>query len=174
MYEEIVNPPFIFLLRISNHFLLNLSVTVWPKSDWTWKNWILLVLFCMSPLILMMKIPRTRLLREREHFRTTYIAMTRGDGGQNLIGSEQGELLGVIRTGITRSPTSRRRWTNVQSCRGFWLFKKSGRNIFILEQRFYSRGCRGRFVKFVGYYHHAFPHNRWRWSWSSYCFRFSQ
>ncbi len=33
-----------------------------------------------------------------KHFRTTYIAMTRGDGGQNLIGSEQGELLGVIRT----------------------------------------------------------------------------
>jgi LmbE family N-acetylglucosaminyl deacetylase len=30
--------------------------------------------------------------------RTSYLAMTRGDGGQNLIGSEKGELLGVIRT----------------------------------------------------------------------------
>ncbi len=32
------------------------------------------------------------------YFRTGYLALTRGDGGQNLIGSEQGEYLGVIRT----------------------------------------------------------------------------
>lgn len=32
------------------------------------------------------------------HARTAYLSMTRGDGGQNLIGSEIGELLGVIRT----------------------------------------------------------------------------
>ncbi len=31
-------------------------------------------------------------------FRATYLSMTRGDGGQNLIGSEQSELLGIIRT----------------------------------------------------------------------------
>lgn len=30
--------------------------------------------------------------------RTGYLSITRGDGGQNLIGSEKGELLGVIRT----------------------------------------------------------------------------
>lgn len=30
--------------------------------------------------------------------RTGYLAITRGDGGQNLIGSEKGELLGIIRT----------------------------------------------------------------------------
>ncbi|MBK5208928.1 MAG: PIG-L family deacetylase [Flavobacteriaceae bacterium] len=30
--------------------------------------------------------------------RTAYLSITRGDGGQNLIGSELGELLGVIRT----------------------------------------------------------------------------
>ncbi|WMJ72641.1 PIG-L family deacetylase [Cytophagaceae bacterium ABcell3] len=30
--------------------------------------------------------------------RTAYLSLTRGDGGQNLIGSEQGEELGVIRT----------------------------------------------------------------------------
>lgn len=30
--------------------------------------------------------------------RTAYLAITRGDGGQNLIGSEQGPLLGLIRT----------------------------------------------------------------------------
>ncbi len=31
-------------------------------------------------------------------YRTVYLSMTRGDGGQNLIGDEKGELLGVIRT----------------------------------------------------------------------------
>ena len=30
--------------------------------------------------------------------RTAYLALTRGEGGQNLIGSEQGELLGLVRT----------------------------------------------------------------------------
>jgi LmbE family N-acetylglucosaminyl deacetylase len=31
-------------------------------------------------------------------YQTTYLSITRGDGGQNLIGSEQGPLLGLIRT----------------------------------------------------------------------------
>lgn len=31
-------------------------------------------------------------------YRTGYMALTRGDGGQNLIGNEQAELLGLIRT----------------------------------------------------------------------------
>jgi LmbE family N-acetylglucosaminyl deacetylase len=31
-------------------------------------------------------------------YRTAYISLTRGDGGQNLIGDEQGALLGLIRT----------------------------------------------------------------------------
>lgn len=30
--------------------------------------------------------------------RTAYLSLTRGDGGQNLIGNEQGDLLGLIRT----------------------------------------------------------------------------
>jgi LmbE family N-acetylglucosaminyl deacetylase len=33
-----------------------------------------------------------------KHLRTGYLSFTRGDGGQNLIGEEQGDLLGVIRT----------------------------------------------------------------------------
>lgn len=37
------------------------------------------------------------LARERG-VRTVYLALTRGDGGQNLIGKETGELLGLIRT----------------------------------------------------------------------------
>ncbi len=32
------------------------------------------------------------------HVRTAYLSLTRGEGGQNLIGAEQGDLLGVIRT----------------------------------------------------------------------------
>lgn len=32
------------------------------------------------------------------HARTAYLSLTRGDGGQNLLGSEQSEALGVIRT----------------------------------------------------------------------------
>src|SRR5580704_4090980 len=32
------------------------------------------------------------------HMRTAYLSLTRGEGGQNLIGSEQGASLGVIRT----------------------------------------------------------------------------
>lgn len=31
-------------------------------------------------------------------YRTSYLSMTRGDGGQNLIGDEKGEMLGLLRT----------------------------------------------------------------------------
>lgn len=37
-------------------------------------------------------------LANEKHYRTGYLSITRGDGGQNLIGNEQGELLGLIRT----------------------------------------------------------------------------
>jgi LmbE family N-acetylglucosaminyl deacetylase len=43
----------------------------------------------------------TRLLGylvQEKHYRTGYLSLTRGDGGQNLIGTEQSELLGLIRT----------------------------------------------------------------------------
>ncbi len=33
-----------------------------------------------------------------EHVRTAYVSLNRGGGGQNLIGEEQGDLLGVLRT----------------------------------------------------------------------------
>ena len=39
----------------------------------------------------------TYLSKER-NLRTGYLSLTRGDGGQNLIGKEQGEALGLIRT----------------------------------------------------------------------------
>ena len=37
------------------------------------------------------------LTKERQ-YRTAYLSLTRGDGGQNLIGKEQGIELGLIRT----------------------------------------------------------------------------
>ena len=37
-------------------------------------------------------------LSNERHFDTRYISLTRGDGGQNLIGTESAELLGVMRT----------------------------------------------------------------------------
>ncbi len=33
-----------------------------------------------------------------QHMRTAYLSLTRGDGGQNILGSEQGDALGLIRT----------------------------------------------------------------------------
>src|ERR1700744_3521173 len=43
----------------------------------------------------------TRLLAwlvNEKHVRTAYLSLTRGDGGQNILGNEQGEALGFIRT----------------------------------------------------------------------------
>ncbi len=37
-------------------------------------------------------------LANERHYKTAYLSITRGDGGQNLIGSEIGPLLGLIRT----------------------------------------------------------------------------
>jgi LmbE family N-acetylglucosaminyl deacetylase len=37
-------------------------------------------------------------LSKERNIRTAYLSLTRGDGGQNLIGSEQGEMLGLTRT----------------------------------------------------------------------------
>jgi LmbE family N-acetylglucosaminyl deacetylase len=37
-------------------------------------------------------------LSQEKHYRTGYLSLTRGDGGQNLLGNEQGEQLGLIRT----------------------------------------------------------------------------
>ena len=37
-------------------------------------------------------------LAKEKQYRTGYMSLTRGDGGQNLIGDEQGIELGLIRT----------------------------------------------------------------------------
>src|ERR1041385_1840233 len=38
------------------------------------------------------------MLAKGRHAETAYLSLTRGDGGQNLIGNELGEALGAIRT----------------------------------------------------------------------------
>ncbi|MDP9114105.1 MAG: PIG-L family deacetylase, partial [Acidobacteriota bacterium] len=37
-------------------------------------------------------------LARGKHVRTAYLSLTRGEGGQNLIGSEKGDALGIVRT----------------------------------------------------------------------------
>ncbi len=37
-------------------------------------------------------------LSKKENLEVAYLSLTRGDGGQNLVGTEQGELLGLLRT----------------------------------------------------------------------------
>ena len=37
-------------------------------------------------------------MAKQRHFRAGYLSITRGEGGQNLVGPEQGDILGVIRT----------------------------------------------------------------------------
>lgn len=37
-------------------------------------------------------------LANTQHIRTAYLSLTRGDGGQNILGSEQSQALGLIRT----------------------------------------------------------------------------
>jgi len=37
-------------------------------------------------------------MAKQRHFRTGYLSITRGEGGQNLLGPEQGDILGIIRT----------------------------------------------------------------------------
>ena len=37
-------------------------------------------------------------LANARHVTVAYLSLTRGEGGQNLIGTEQGDLLGVLRT----------------------------------------------------------------------------
>lgn len=57
-------------------------------------------------------------------YRTGYLSLTRGDGGQNLIGDEQGIELGLIRT---QELLAARRIDGAEQaffpCLRFWLFK---------------------------------------------------
>jgi LmbE family N-acetylglucosaminyl deacetylase len=72
-------------------------------------------------------------LAQEKHYRTGYSRLTRGDGGQNLIGNEQSELLGLIRT---QELLAARRVDGAEQffsrAHRFWLFKEPRRNPEIL------------------------------------------
>ena len=42
--------------------------------------------------------------------RTGYLSLTRGEGGQNLIGTEQGDELGILRTEELLAACGENRW----------------------------------------------------------------
>lgn len=74
-------------------------------------------------------------LANRRHVRAAYLSMTRGGGGQNLIGTEQAELLDVIRTeellAARRIDGAEQRFT---ACRDFG-FSKSAEETFAIWGR---------------------------------------
>ncbi|MEO8126041.1 MAG: PIG-L family deacetylase, partial [Bryobacteraceae bacterium] len=84
-----------------------LSVPAWPQRELSGSEQIKLALENLADTRSVLVIAAhpddeptsllTYFVRGR-HIRTGYLSLTRGEGGQNLIGSEQGKLLGVIRT----------------------------------------------------------------------------
>lgn len=92
---------FAITLFISSHFL-----SAQPSPEWN-SSQILSQLHQLNTVGSVLYIAahpddeNTRLiayLTKGLHLRTGYLSITRGDGGQNLIGNEQGEALGLIRT----------------------------------------------------------------------------
>jgi LmbE family N-acetylglucosaminyl deacetylase len=69
-------------------------------------------------------------LSKDQKLRTAYLSLTRGEGGQNLIGGEKGEMLGLIRT---HELLEARKIDGAQQFfypgSGFRILQKSGRNI---------------------------------------------
>jgi hypothetical protein len=72
-------------------------------------------------------------LAKEKLYRTGYLSLTRGDGGQNLVGNEQSELLGLIRT---QELLAARRIDGAEQFfyprTGLWLLQKSTGNIYHL------------------------------------------
>ena len=93
--------PLIFALFIVNQFVLAQTS---PPSDIGTIRQNLKKLDVLGSVLYIAAHPddeNTRLLAylaQEKHYRTGYLSLTRGDGGQNLIGNEQSELLGLIRT----------------------------------------------------------------------------
>src|ERR1700753_2314743 len=94
----------IFLLILSSISILGAAAQTNPPQDLATIEQNLKKLDVLGSVLYVAPHPddeNTRLLSylaQEKHYRTGYLSMTRGDGGQNLIGSEQGELLGLIRT----------------------------------------------------------------------------
>jgi LmbE family N-acetylglucosaminyl deacetylase len=93
-----------FLLLVLSGFINNIIAQTAPPADRVTIEQELKKLPVLGSVLYIAAHPddeNTRLLAylaQEKHYRTGYLALTRGDGGQNLIGNEQGELLGLIRT----------------------------------------------------------------------------
>ncbi len=62
--------------------------------------------------------------------RTAYLSLTRGEGGQNLIGAEQGDELGIIRTaGAAGGAQDRRRGTIFHPRHRLRIYQNAGGNV---------------------------------------------
>src|SRR4026207_1733305 len=94
-----------FLLFICSLLLIQYSISQ-PAVTWTSADMYLAIrkLNVLGSVLYVAAHPddeNTRLLAyfsKDRMYRTGYLSMTRGDGGQNLIGDEQGIDLGLIRT----------------------------------------------------------------------------
>ncbi|MGB3007568.1 MAG: PIG-L family deacetylase [Chitinophagaceae bacterium] len=90
-----------FLVMLPKNFLLAQTPQNWSSSDMYLALRKLNVLGSVLYVAAHPDDENTRLityLSKDKMFRTGYLSMTRGDGGQNLIGEEQGIELGLIRT----------------------------------------------------------------------------
>ena len=65
------------------------------------------------------------------HAHTSYLSLTRGDGGQNLIGTELNDLLGVIRTNELLQLEQLTEVTNILPRYRFWFSKNSNETLKI-------------------------------------------
>ena len=92
---------FFFILSLSNGFLLAQSPKSWTSSDIYLGLQKLNVLGSVLYIAAHPDDENTRLITyfsKDKLYRAGYLSLTRGDGGQNLIGNEQGVELGLIRT----------------------------------------------------------------------------
>ena len=64
-------------------------------------------------------------LANEKMYRTGYLSLTRGDGGQNLIGDEQGIDLGLIRTQELFAATD---IFKLSPCTAYWLAAVASKN----------------------------------------------
>ena len=94
----------ILLLAVTAFLTINAFAQTNPPTDMVTMEQNLKKLDVLGSVLYVAAHPddeNTRLLAylaQEKHYRTGYLSMTRGDGGQNLIGNEQGDLLGLIRT----------------------------------------------------------------------------
>lgn len=79
-------------------------------------------------------------LAKERNVRTAYLSITRGDGGQNLIGKEQGESLGLIRTQELLAARKVDGAEQFFTRKRFWLSYKTQKKHF----SFWNKTCFGR------------------------------